>query len=125
MLSTIEYELRHADTPPAIKQADRAKSGAHESLHRTRGASLNAARTAPKGHPMSARLQRPNCRSMEPGSRTAPHAARRHLHDDKLICRVGEVVPILGSAIDEFGKWYACLPCHGTGQLGSQLRPTL
>ena len=40
MLSPIEYELRHADqSRPAIKQADRAKPRAHESLYETRGAS--------------------------------------------------------------------------------------
>ena len=46
MLSPIEYELRHADNPPAIKQADRAKPGAHESSHRSRGDSAKRMRIA-------------------------------------------------------------------------------
>ena len=44
MLSPIEYEVRHADNIAAIKQADRAKPGAHESLHQTRGGSVRTRR---------------------------------------------------------------------------------
>ncbi|MEO5899418.1 MAG: IS3 family transposase [Ilumatobacteraceae bacterium] len=35
MLSPIEFELRHANNPPTIKPADRAKPSAHKSSHQT------------------------------------------------------------------------------------------